>query len=213
MWYWRLYSCNKNGMIYGMGIMALTPSTFILEVGSQAPAFSLPEPKTGNLVSLSDVAGEKGTLVVFGCNHCPYVVHLAKEMGELADEVLELGISTVAISSNDVDNYPQDAPDKMVEFAEESGWNFPYLYDESQEIAIAYSAACTPDFFLLNAKGELYYAGQFDESRPGSGSATGDDLRDAAKLLAAGEKYTETMKPATGCNIKWKAGNTPKYFG
>ncbi len=193
--------------------MALVPSTFILSAGAQAPDFSLPEPKSGKQVSLAEVRGEKGTLVVFACNHCPYVVHLAKEMGEFGKEISAQGLGVVAISSNDVENYPQDGPEKMVDFAAESGWDFPYLYDETQEVAHAYKAACTPDFFLFDAEGKLYYAGQFDDSRPGSGSASGDDLRDAVAKLLAGEDYSESMKPATGCNIKWKSNNAPDYFG
>ena len=194
--------------------MALTPSTFILSVGSQAPDFTLPDPKSGASVSLADVSGANGTLVVFACNHCPYVVHLATQLGELATEIAGKAVSTVAISANDVANYPQDSPEKMVQFAEESGWNFPYLYDESQEVARNYSAACTPDFFLFNADGQLYYAGQFDASRPGSDSEiTGDDLRDAVDQMLSGEPYADMMVPATGCNIKWKAGNEPSYFG
>lgn len=193
--------------------MALVPSTFILSIGAQAPDFSLPEPKIGGDVSLSDVKGENGTLVVFACNHCPYVVHLAKEMGEFGKEITSKGIGMVAISSNDVENYPQDGPEKMVEFAAESSWEFPYLYDESQEVAHAYKAACTPDFFLFDAEGKLYYAGQFDDSRPGAGNATGDDLRVAVEKMLAREVFAESMKPATGCNIKWKSNNAPEYFG
>ena len=195
-------------------IMALTPSTFNLSVGAQAPTFSLPDPKTGNTVSLDEAAGEKGTLVVCLCNHCPFVVHLAKELGESAADFASKGVTTIAISSNDVENYPADSPAKMVEFAENYAWDFPYLYDESQEVAHAYNAACTPDFFLLDSEGKLYYAGQFDSTRPGSEAAvTGDDLADAVAQLVDGTEYSGEMKPATGCNIKWKPGNEPAYFG
>jgi len=196
--------------------MALTPSTFILKTGEQAPAFSLPYPKLSGAgasdeITFDQIKGAKGTLVVFACNHCPYVVHLTKELGDLAREIAELGVSTVAISSNDVENYPQDSPEKMVEFAEESAWGFPYLYDASQEVAKAYSAACTPDFFLFNEDEALFYAGQFDDSRPGSGKPTGDDLRNAVKCMVDGKDITGDLIPATGCNIKWKAGNEPSY--
>lgn len=193
--------------------MALKPSTFILPIGSQAPAFQLPDPKTGDTVSFDDVKGEKGTLLVFACNHCPYVVHLGKELGDLAKEIGALGVKTVAISSNDVENYPQDGPSQMVEFAAASGWDFPYLYDASQEVAKAYSAACTPDFFLFDADGKLYYAGQFDDTRPNEGGApNGESLQQACEKMLKGESYSEQMKPATGCNIKWKAGQEPSYF-
>lgn len=194
-------------------IMAEVPSTFTLKTGDSAPAFTLPDP-SGKNYSLSDVQGSKGTLVAFVCNHCPFVVHLATQLGDLAREFEGQGINTVAISSNDVENYPQDAPDKMAVFAQESGWDFPYLYDESQEVAHAYSAACTPDFFLFNAEGKLFYAGQFDNSRPRNDeSITGDDLRGAMNaLLCEGAPVIEA-KPATGCNIKWKPGNEPAYFG
>lgn len=193
--------------------MALRPSTFILSVGSEAPAFQLPDPKTGELVSFDEVRGERGTLVVFACNHCPYVVHLDKELGELAKKIESTGVKTVAIASNDVENYPQDGPSKMVEFAAASGWDFPYLYDASQEVAKAYSAACTPDFFLFDADGKLYYAGQFDETRPNEGGVpSGESLYQACELMLQGESYSEPMKPATGCNIKWKPGQEPTYF-
>jgi len=194
--------------------MALTPSTFQLSIGSQAPDFSLPNPKTGNEHTFTDICGEKGTLVVFACNHCPYVVHLDKELGELAKDSAELGVNTVAISSNDVADYPQDSPEKMVEFAAASGWDFPYLYDATQEVAKNYSAACTPDFFLFDAEGKLYYAGQFDDTRPGdTKKPTGESIRTAIKKMIAGTECSDQMKPATGCNIKWKSGNEPSYFG
>ena len=194
--------------------MALVRSTFILSIGSQAPGFVLPEPKTGKLVSLAEVKGVNGTLVVFTCNHCPYVVHLAKELGLFGAEVAALGVNTVAISSNEVVNYPQDDPEKMVEFSDESGWDFPYLYDESQEVAQAYSAACTPDFFLFDASGKLYYAGQFDDSRPGDElPVDAESIRSAVQQMLIGEPFLTQVKPATGCNIKWRLGNEPKYFG
>lgn len=192
--------------------MAEVPSTFVLKPGDLAPDFTLPN-GSGKLVSLSDQLGEKGTLVAFVCNHCPFVVHLAKELGELAGDVSHLGVNTVAISSNDVQNYPQDSPEKMILFAQQNGWEFPYLYDESQSVAHSYSAACTPDFFLLDGEGKLFYAGQFDPSRPNNSvEVDGSDLRAAVAALVAGEAAPNAM-PATGCNIKWKAGNEPAYFG
>lgn len=194
--------------------MALVSSTFELNIGSITPDFTLPDVLSGTSKSLTEVSGEKGTLIVFACNHCPYVVHLSGELGELAKEIELKGISTVAISANDVENYPQDSPEKMKEFAAENNWNFPYLYDESQEIAKAYSASCTPDFFLLDAEGKLYYAGQFDDSRPKKNlNVTGDDLKNAVDQLLSVKAYSADMKPATGCNIKWKPGNAPAYFG
>ena len=156
---------------YAAAIMALTPSTFLLSPGSTAPAFSLPEPQSGNTISLEAVRGKAGTLVVFACNHCPYVVHLAQQLGSFAEEVADLGVQTVAISSNDVEHYPHGT--EMVAFANASGWSFPYLYDEDQTVAQAYSAACTPDFFLFDADLKLYYAGQFDDTRPSQGADGG----------------------------------------
>ena len=193
--------------------MSEVKSTFRLATGDAAPAFTLPDP-SGAGHSLDDLAGANGTLVVFACNHCPFVVHLASQIGEFAKEIGGKGVATVAISSNDVENYPADSPEKMAEFAQASGWDFPYLYDESQEVAKAYSAACTPDFFLFDRGRKLYYAGQFDNSRPKNDAAiTGADLRAAVEALLAGEAPTENPFPSSGCNIKWKAGNEPPYFG
>lgn len=193
--------------------MAEVPSTFTLKAGDKAPEFSLPD-GSGQEFTLSQVLGKKGTLVMFACNHCPFVIHLAKQVGEMAAEMKGWGVNVVAISSNDVENYPQDGPEKMVEFAKEYGWDFPYLYDESQEVAHAYSAACTPDFFLLDKEGCVFYAGQYDDSRPKNDlPIDGRDLKLAIRqLLEDGAPILET-KPATGCNIKWKAGNEPAYFG
>lgn len=194
--------------------MAEVPSTFQLQSGEKAPGFTLPD-GAGNSHHLADlVAGKQGILVAFVCNHCPFVVHLAERFGEFADEIAGKGIATVAISANDVSNYPADSPEKMVRFAEENGWHFPYLYDASQDVAKSYAAACTPDFYLFNANLELTYAGQFDETRPGRGGpATGDDLAGAVENLLAGSPTPEPWYPSTGCNIKWKPGNEPDYFG
>jgi peroxiredoxin len=192
--------------------MAETPSTFLLGPGDPAPAFELPDP-AGERHALSDLLGPRGLLVVFACNHCPYVVHLADRLGELAREWTAAGLASVAISSNDVGNHPQDGPELMAEFAARHGWDFPYLYDETQEVAKAYGAACTPDFFLFDAEGRLFYAGQFDDSRPKNGQAAdGRDLAAAVGALLAGAP-APAARPSTGCNIKWKPGNAPPYFG
>ncbi|SHJ81567.1 Peroxiredoxin [Rubritalea squalenifaciens DSM 18772] len=193
--------------------MAEVPSTFTLEAGQKAPGFELPDAQ-GAMHSLESVMGKKGTLVIFACNHCPFVIHLAKEVGAMAAEMKDWGVSTVAISANDIEKYPQDAPDKMAEFAKEYGWDFPYLYDESQGVAKSYYAACTPDFFLLDGDGCLYYAGQFDDSRPkNSLPVDGKDLKIAIRDLLEDAPASTATRPATGCNIKWKPGNEPSYFG
>lgn len=193
--------------------MAEVGSTFTLAPGDKGPDFKLPNGH-GTLHKLDDLRGKKGTLIIFACNHCPFVIHLAKQVGEMAEEMKDWGVATVAISSNDVANYPQDAPEKMLEFAAQYGWNFPYLYDESQQVAKSYCAACTPDFFLLDAVGELFYAGQFDDSRPRNNELIdGRDLKIAIRQLLEGGAAVTDTKPATGCNIKWKQGNEPAYFG
>jgi len=196
--------------------MAAVNSTFNIKIGQQAPDFTLPT-ALGEEVSLKDAKGEKGTMILFACNHCPFVVMLAKEVGEFAKKYESKGIKTIVISANDVENYPQDAPEHMVTFAKESGWDFPYLYDESQEVAKAYYAACTPDFFLFDGNLGLTYAGQFDSERPakygGSGNAcTGEDLSAAVDALLSGQAPLKQQTPSIGCNIKWKPGNAPSYF-
>lgn len=193
--------------------MAETFSTFSLKPGDLAPGFDLPDP-AGRTHSLDETAGARGTLVVFVCNHCPYVVHLADSLGALAKDLADQGIAVVAISSNDVANYPQDAPEHMATFARENGWDFPYLYDEDQSVAKAYGAACTPDFFLFDGERKLFYAGQYDETRPkGGGLPDGADLKAAVADLLAGEGPPTEARPASGCNIKWKPGNEPAWFG
>jgi len=191
--------------------MAEVSSTFELRYGDNAPGFELPDAwkKTH---SLKDVAGANGTIVVFLCNHCPFVIHLAKQLGELAKEAAGVGVKSVAINPNDLEKFPQDGPEPMKDFAKESGWDFPYLIDRTQMTAKSYGAACTPDFFLFDAEGKLTYAGQFDESRPGRGTATGDDLRAAIGKMLGGEVPKKGV-PSSGCSIKWKAGNEPRYFG
>jgi peroxiredoxin len=190
--------------------MAEVLSTFELRYGDNAPGFSLPD-AWGKEHSLRDVAGKNGTIIVFACNHCPFVIHLAKELGELAREVSEKGVNTVVINSNDLENYPQDGPLPMKGFVKTYGWDFPYLIDETQMIAKSYGAACTPDFFLFDAEGSMVYAGQFDETRPKSGvPATGYDMRAAVGKMLEGEVPKKGI-PSSGCNIKWKAGNEPKW--
>lgn len=191
--------------------MARTPST-MLELGTLAPDFSLPEPATGKMVSLGDFHG-KPLVVVFICNHCPYVLHIAAKLGEIAAEYFEKGVQFVAINANDTSNYPDDAPDKMAAMSERFGLEFPYLFDETQVVARAYRAACTPDFYLFDADLRLFYRGQFDDSRPGNSEpVTGADLVDAIKALLANLAPLTAQKPSLGCNIKWKPGNEPDYF-
>lgn len=184
--------------------MAATPSS-PTPTGFQAPAFSLPEPATGNTVTLESYAGTP-VFVIFMCNHCPYVVHLLDALGNAANTLSEQGIQTIAISANDVGNYPADSPDKMAALAKRQGFSFPYLYDETQETAHAYAAECTPDLYLFDQNHKLYYRGQFDASRPGSGSAsTGQDLLAAATAMMAGDAPPANTVPSVGCGIKWKA--------
>lgn len=184
--------------------MALTESN-MLPLGTQAPAFSLPDTISGNTISLDEVATDVGTVVMFLCNHCPYVIHVNPEIVRLVDDYRAKGVGFVAISSNDVVNYPQDGPEKMTEHAREVGYNFPYLYDESQEVARAYDAACTPDFYVFDGDRNLYYRGRLDGSRPGNQNAlTGADLRHALDEMLAGHAALEKQYPSAGCNIKWK---------
>lgn len=190
--------------------MALTPST-MLELGTQAPEFSLLEPLTRNIVSLSDFT-ETPILVAFICNHCPYVILLKEAFEQFAKDYRAAGLQVIAINSNDVSNYPADSPEKMIEDAKNYGYSFPYLFDETQEVAAKYKAACTPDFFLFDAQHKLYYRGQFDSARPGSGvDVTGKDMRKATDNLLAGKEILEDQIPSVGCGIKWKHGNQPEY--
>lgn len=190
--------------------MARTPST-MLALGTPAPDFSLAEPKTGGTVSLNDFQ-DRPLLVVFMCNHCPYVKHLASALAAFARDYHQRGLAVVAINSNDVANYPDDSPEKMVEEANAQGYAFPYLYDATQAVAQAYRAACTPDFFLFDAGHRLVYRGQFDSSRPGNDQpVTGADMRAAAEALLAGAPISPDQRPSLGCNIKWKPGNEPAY--
>ena len=192
--------------------MAAVEST-MLELGTKAPNFELPNVVTGKKVSLSDFGDVSGLLVIFMCNHCPFVKHVRQGIVQLAGDYKEKGIETVAIMSNDVSTHPGDHPDKMKEEAVKFDYPFPYLYDESQEVAKAYKAACTPDFFLFDDNLELYYRGQLDDARPGNDEpVNGKDLRNAMDRMLKGEEPPQIQKPSMGCNIKWKAGNEPDYF-
>lgn len=184
--------------------MALTPST-MLPLGTTAPDFQLPEPLSGVSRSLAEIRGARGTLVMFICNHCPYVKHVNDELVRLARDVLSRGIGMVAISANDAENYPADAPPRMAEAAAALGYPFPYLYDETQTTARAYDAACTPDFFLFDAALRLVYRGRLDDSTPGNGRPlSGADLRAAIDALLAGQPPLSAQTPSMGCNIKWR---------
>lgn len=185
-------------------MMALTPSN-MLPLGTVAPSFTLPDTRSGKMISLSDIKSDQATLVMFICNHCPFVLHVIDEVVSVAKEYQSKGVSFVAISSNDVHQYEQDSPDKMKDFAHEHGFTFPYLYDESQDVAKAYKAACTPDFYIFDRNLQCVYRGQFDESRPGNEKpVTGEDVRAALDQLLAGQPITVKQKPSMGCNIKWK---------
>ena len=192
--------------------MALTPST-MLELGTEAPGFCLPDTE-GKTVALDDIAGTAPLLVIFLCNHCPYVKHVRHELARLGREYQGRGVAVVGISSNDVVNHPDDSPAMMRKEKAEAGYTFPYLYDETQEVARAYQAACTPDFFLFDRARRLVYRGQLDESRPGNTiPVTGKDLRAALDAVLAGTPVSGGQRPSMGCNIKWKPGNEPSYAG
>ena len=192
--------------------MARTPSTMMLELGTSAPEFSLPS-TDGATVSLADFSDAKALLVMFICNHCPFVVHIREELAKIGRDFTEAGLAVTAISSNDAQNYPDDSPEKMKSESDLAGYTFPYLYDETQSIAKAYRASCTPDFFLFDADHKLVYRGQLDGSRPGNGvPVTGSDLRAAIEKTLTGEAVSGEQAPSIGCNIKWKAGNEPEYL-
>lgn len=184
--------------------MALTEST-MLQLGTKAPAFSLPDTVSGNEISFQDIKGTNGTVVMFLCNHCPYVIHVNQELIRIANDYKEKGIGFVAIGSNDAVKYTDDTPDKMKLIAKVLMYPFPYLYDESQDVATAYDAACTPDLYIFDADDQLYYRGRLDESRPGNDKPlTGKDMRLALDLLLRGEAPMTKQYPSAGCNIKWK---------
>jgi len=188
------------------------PST-MLALGTPAPDFSLPEPATGKTIALSDFADAPAFLVVVLSNHCPFAKHIANALGEFGQEYRAKGLAIVAINANDVANYPDDSPEKMVEEVDLRGYTFPYLFDESQEVVKQYQAACTPDFFLFDRNRKLAYRGQFDASRPSLDvPVTGRDLRAACDAVLAGASPAGEQLPSVGCNIKWKAGNAPSWF-
>lgn len=184
----------------------------MLPLGTPLPAFELPDPG-GARHGTAEVADATALLVVFACNHCPYVVHVAKDLGRLADEWMARGLAVLAVNSNDTAAYPADAPELMPGFAERNGWRFPYLVDETQQVALAFRAACTPDFFLFDADHRLAYRGRLDGSRPNSGTpVTGEDLAAAVDAVLTGTPVPSPQRPSLGCNLKWKPGNEPDYF-
>jgi peroxiredoxin len=193
--------------------MVRTASTMMLPLGSTAPDFSLPN-VDGNLLSLSDFADAPALLVIFMCNHCPYVKHVAAGLAQLAEEYQHRGVAVVGINSNDTDAHPEDSPSNMADEVRSRGYTFPYLYDATQEVAKSFNAACTPDFFVFDRNRELVYRGQMDSSRPGSDIAvTGEDLRKALDAVLAVKPVPQLQRPSIGCNIKWRPGNEPEYFG
>jgi peroxiredoxin len=191
--------------------MARTESQ-MLALGTRCPDFALPDTE-GNTVKQTDFRG-KPLLVMFLCNHCPFVKHVADELTRLGKEYQAKGLGIIAINSNDVNNYPDDSPQKMKEEKQQRGYSFPYCFDEDQSVAKAFTAACTPDFFLFDKDHTLVYRGQLDDSRPDSGiPVTGQDLRGAIDAVLAGEQPPSDQKPSMGCNIKWQPGNAPAYAG
>jgi len=193
--------------------MALTPST-MLDLGTSAPDFQLPDVVSGQTISLATFADRPALLVMFICRHCPFVKHVQQELARIGADYQSQGLGIVAISANNVDTHPEDAPDKLKAMAAELGFSFPFCYDESQEVAKAYTAACTPDFFLFDRDRRLVYRGQLDDSRPSNGlPVTGRDLRSAIEAVLAGQPVSPDQRPSIGCNIKWKPGQEPAYFG
>ncbi|NJL82573.1 MAG: thioredoxin family protein [Chloroflexaceae bacterium] len=191
--------------------MALTPST-MLPLGTAAPDFQLPEVVSGKIISLDTFKDCSALLVMFICRHCPFVKHVQAELARLGQDYVSKGLGIAAISANDIGNYPEDSPEKLREMAQELNFNFPFCFDDSQDTAKAYTAACTPDFFLFDRDRRLAYRGQLDESRPSNHlPVTGSDLRAAIEALLAGKAVNSEQKPSIGCNIKWKPGNTPDY--
>ena len=193
--------------------MVLTEST-MLKLATKAPNFKLSDVVSGDIISLSTFDKKKALLVMFICCHCPFVKHLQLELAKIGKDYVPKDVGIVAISSNNIESHPDDAPDKLKEMASELGFNFPYCFDPTQEVAKSYTAACTPDFFLFDADFKLVYRGQLDDSRPGNEKpVTGNDLRAALDTVLAGKNIGEEQKPSVGCNIKWKEGNEPSYFG
>tara|TARA_E500000331_G_scaffold204455_1_gene196206 strand:+ start:66 stop:647 length:582 start_codon:yes stop_codon:yes gene_type:complete len=193
--------------------MVATYST-MLPLGTKAPKFSLPNVLEDSTISLDDFPHSKAYILAFVCNHCPFVKLIRNSFADFGNCTLKKNVVTFAISSNDVENYPDDSAAKMVIEAKEAGYAFPYLYDESQEVAKAYQAACTPDFYLFDSNQRLAYRGQYDDARPGNGKpVTGNDLKLALDKVLAGKEVPEPHQRSIGCNIKWKKGNAPEYFG
>ena len=191
--------------------MALIHST-MLALGTTVPDFELPDVVSGRTIRPDQFAGQKGLLVMFICRHCPYVVHVQRELGRLGKDYAGKPLGMIAISSNDVDNYPEDRPERLRAMAGELEFTFPYCYDESQAVAKAFTAACTPDFFLFDKTRKLVYRGQLDDSRPGNGRpVTGKDLRAAIDAVLAGQPVSQDQRPSAGCNVKWKPGGVPTY--
>ena len=186
----------------------------MLKLATKAPNFKLSDVVSGDIISLSTFDKKKALLVMFICCHCPFVKHLQLELAKIGKDYVPKDVGIVAISSNNIESHPDDAPDKLKEMASELGFNFPYCFDPTQEVAKSYTAACTPDFFLFDADFKLVYRGQLDDSRPGNEKpVTGNDLRAALDTVLAGKNIGEEQKPSVGCNIKWKEGNEPSYFG
>jgi peroxiredoxin len=195
----------------GLPPMVRTASTMVA-LGTQAPEFHLPDVTSGQIVSLESFATKSGLLVMFICRHCPYVKHIQDELARIGRDYQSRDVGIVAISSNDIAQQPEDAPESLKSIAQELGFTFPFCYDESQAIAKAYGASCTPDFFLFDSNRRLVYRGQLDDSRPGKGlPVTGRDLRAALDALLAGQPVSRVQKASLGCNIKWKPGNEPAY--
>ncbi|MBE9116584.1 thioredoxin family protein [Lusitaniella coriacea LEGE 07157] len=191
--------------------MVLTPST-MLPLSTPAPPFQLPDVVSGETISLDTFAGKQALLVMFICRHCPFVKHIQHELARIGEDYANTELGIVAISANDAANYPDDAPDKLKALAQELAFKFPLCYDETQAVAKAYTAACTPDFFLFDAEKRLVYRGQLDDSRPSNDKpVNGKDLREAIARLLANQPIDTDQKPSIGCNIKWKSGNEPEY--
>lgn len=180
----------------------------MIPLGTPAPEFSLPDP-SGTIHSLSDSDGAKAVVVAFICNHCPYVVHIADAFAKVTGDVIDQGVAVFAINSNDWSTHPDDSPERMAEESVEHGYRFPYLIDEDQSVARAYSAACTPDLFVFDSERKLVYRGQFDDTRPGGPEASGVDLKAAVEAVLLGEAVPEPQMPSAGCSIKWRPGNEP----
>ena len=193
--------------------MVKTAST-MLALGTIAPEFQLPDVVSGETISLSTFSDSKALLVMFICQHCPFVIHVREELSKIGQDYRDRPLGIVAISANDVANYPNDSPEKLQQMAKEFNFNFPVCYDETQEVSKSYTAACTPDFFLFDANQKLVYRGQLDDSRPSNNvPVTGQDLRRAINLVLENKEIDLEQKPSIGCNIKWKPGNEPDYFG